>query len=45
MSSRGVEVGKKDEARQFSLSSLQDQDPGLIDVNPVKGRFSVVQYL
>jgi hypothetical protein len=42
MSSRGVEVVKKEEARQFSLTSLQDQgqDTGLIDVNPVKGRIS-----
>jgi hypothetical protein len=41
ISSRGG-FGEKEEARQFSLTSLQDQDAGLTNVNPVKGGISVV---
>jgi hypothetical protein len=41
MSSRGVEVVKKEEARQVSLTSLRDQVTGsLTDADPVKGRIS-----
>ena len=42
MLSREAEVVRKEEARQFSLTSLQDQgqDTGLTDVKPAKGRIS-----